>query len=134
MTIGTSILLCTRILCVSRGDLQQNTDKVFHECGLAASESPESEIGVVSVHLTGSFFVKASLRLVHTGRGHQHPGHICAKTLCKMKLVSETEKDSHLCQLIVTITMLPCAKVLVSEYITISLQKGGRCVNKSYNK
>ena len=32
-TIGTSIRLCTRISCVLRGDLQQNTDKGFHKCG-----------------------------------------------------------------------------------------------------
>ena len=97
--------------------------KASSKAGLVASESPESEIGVMRVHLTGSFFVKASLRLVYTGRGHQHPGHICTKTLCKMELVSEIEKDSYLCQLIVIIPTLPCAKVLVSEYITISLQK-----------
>ena len=98
--------------------------KASSKAGLAASELPESEIGVMRVHLIGSFFfVKASLRLVQTGRGHQHPGRICAKTLCKMELVSEIEKDSYLCQLIVTIPTLPCAKVLVSEYITIGLQK-----------
>ena len=62
--------------------------KASSKAGLEASESPESEIGVMRVRLTGSF-VKASLRLVHTGRGHQHPGCICAKTLCKMELVSE---------------------------------------------
>ena len=68
--------------------------------------------------------VKASLRLVHTGRGHQHPGCICAKTLYKMELVSEIEKEnSYLCQPTVTIPMLPWAKVLVSEYITIGLQE-----------
>ena len=86
------------------------------------------------MHLMGVFFVKASLRLVYTGRGHPHPGCICTKTLCKMELVSEIEKDSHLHQLIVTIPTLPCAKVLVSGYITIGLQKGGRCVNKSSDK
>ena len=96
--------------------------KASSKAGLAASESPESEIGVMRVHLTGSF-VKASLRLVHTGRGHQYPGCTCAKTLCKMELVSEIEKDSYLHQLIVIIPSLPCAKVLMSEYITISLQK-----------
>ena len=72
----------------------------------------------------GEFFVKASLRLVHTGRGQQHPGCICAKTLCKMELVSEVEKEnSYLRQLTVIIPTLPCAKVLVSEYITIGLQE-----------
>ena len=40
-----------------------------------------------------------------------------------MELVSEIEKDSRLHQLTVIIPTLPCAKVLVSEYITISLQK-----------
>ena len=30
--------------------------------------------------------------LVHKGEGHQHPEHICAKILDKMKLVSENKK------------------------------------------
>ena len=96
--------------------------KASSKAGLEASESPESEIGVMRVCLT-EHFVKACLRLVHTGRGHWHLAHICAKTLCKMELVSEIWKDSCLCQFIVIIPMLPCAKELVSEYITIGLQK-----------
>ena len=30
--------------------------------------------------------------LVHKDEGHQHPEHICAKILHKMKLVSENKK------------------------------------------
>ena len=30
--------------------------------------------------------------LVHKDKGHQHPEHICAKILHKMKLVSENKK------------------------------------------
>ena len=54
--------------------------KASSKAGLEASESPESEIGVMRGRLMGHF-VKASLRLVHTGRGHQHLGCISAKTL-----------------------------------------------------
>ena len=62
--------------------------------------------------------------MVHKGRGHQHPECICAKILHKMELVSEKNEGIIVisCQLIVTIPMVSCAKVLLSESITISLQ------------
>ena len=63
--------------------------KASSKAGLEASELLESDIGVMRVRLMGHF-VKASLRMVYTGRGHWHLGHICAKTLCKMEVVSET--------------------------------------------
>ena len=61
--------------------------------------------------------------LVHKDEGHQHPECICTKILHKMRLVSENKKlIVIMCWPVVTIQTASCAKVLLSEYITIGLR------------
>ena len=46
------------------------------------------------VPLTG-FLSKYVKIVLHTGRGHLHQEHICAKTLHKMEVVSEIREVSY---------------------------------------